>query len=421
MNRKLLQMAGARVRNTLEPALRVLDARRRKILPQMIRGILVVGSTVVTKIARGGRQVGQEFEAARKSFENHLNSAVWDQSEAQAVKQMERWVGRGVEGGTAIYVDNTEIAKLYAEKMEGLSWVRDADQSSRKGQTQTERGYWKLDALADVGKAGHPLPLTQLVYGVGQEGEGQFCSENEARRELYDRIQAAGAGQGLVVEDRGFDGDVNYQLLKARKLDFLIRQRGDRSVQDPRGRPLGTTKTLAKRVGLEHTVLLKFDRRGHKERWEVDYGWTQVRLPHVSGPLWLVVAHNRKAINPDDGWLMLLSTVPVENARTAERLLRTYVARWTIEEATRFLKTDIGMEQVRTLNFRAIRRLVQMAYWALLIVGLILRDITEGTLKKLEKLAEVVRKKVKFFAYRVRWALAKLLNPHLRQTPLAGI
>lgn len=417
----MLAMAQARLRRVLEPALKRVDAWRRQIIPQIVRGILVGGSTVITEVARHSRKADQSFEAARKSIENHLTSRAWDWDEPRAAAELERWVGRDVDALTPIWIDNTEIAKTYAEAMEGLGWIRDADESSHRGETRTEPGYWKLDAFAGAWDGTHPIPLAQLVYGIDVEGPGNFDSENEARSHLYDRIVAATEGRGVLVEDRGFDGDVNFQLLRARNLHFLIRLVGERYVNDPTGKTIGSAREVGRRVPIEGSTVLKFDRRGHKVRWEVRFGWREVRLPHVEGSMWLLAAQNVRARTPDERWLFFLTTVPIPDRRAAERLLKMYVGRWKAEEAIRFLKSDLGLEKVRALSFRALRRLVQMAYWAMLVVALVLRDAARATIEKLETLAEILPKQAAFLFYRVRWALAKLLAPPVSPLASAGL
>lgn len=417
MDRKLLRMAKARLGRVLEPALKVVDARRRGVLPRILQGIMIGGTTVVAEIARHMCGDPQEFEATRKSIEKHLNSGAWDDRESKATAAMERWVGRQVRTLTPIWVDNSEIAKPYARKMEGLSRVRDADQASRRRELVTEPGYWKLDAQAEIWKPGDPVPLAQLVYGIGAHTVGHLLSENEARATLYDRIAAATEGRGLIVEDRGFDGDVNYQLLRARKLHFLIRQVGERYVQDEHGQTLGSVRVVGERIFLEGQTILKFKRRGRKENWAIQFGYRSVRLPHVEGNFWLIGIRHLNVPVQDDRWIFLLTTVPIPDVRVAERLIRAYVRRWKIEEAIRFLKSDLGLEAVRTLKFRPLRRLVQLAYWAMLLVAFILKDASSQTVDRLEALAQIIPKEADFLYYRVRWALAKLLDPLL--APLA--
>jgi IS4 transposase len=58
---------------------------------------------------------------------------------------------------------------------------------------------------------------------------------------------------------------------------------------------------------------------------------------------------------------MLLTNLPVENLKDAQRILRYYARRWECEEAIRFLKSQVNLENIRTFRWSAICRLVLLA------------------------------------------------------------
>lgn len=55
---------------------------------------------------------------------------------------------------------------------------------------------------------------------------------------------------------------------------------------------------------------------------------------------------------------MLLTNLPVENLKDAQRILRYYARRRECEEEIRFLKSNVNLENIRTFHWSAIYRLV---------------------------------------------------------------
>jgi len=58
---------------------------------------------------------------------------------------------------------------------------------------------------------------------------------------------------------------------------------------------------------------------------------------------------------------MLLTSLPVETAKDARRVLGYYARRWECEEGIRLLKSEVRLERIRTFNWTAICRLVLLS------------------------------------------------------------
>jgi len=64
--------------------------------------------------------------------------------------------------------------------------------------------------------------------------------------------------------------------------------------------------------------------------------------------------------------LMLLTSLPVESAENARRIMGYYARRWECEEGIRFLKSEVNLERLRTFNWTAICRLVLLCVLVML-------------------------------------------------------
>jgi hypothetical protein len=383
------------------------DAYRKSFIPKLMTGVVKSGSLVAAQIAREIQREGETTQAAWKSIRHQLGSKLWDKREEQINRAFSRQQARWVDRRTVIAVDLSDLSKKYAKKMEQLDWVRDADESSRRKADVVGPGYWLFESYTFGWDEQTPIPLVNFVYSL--KG-GAFRSENAALEHGFHRIREATGGQGVLVIDRRGDAGFVLELLEALRMTFCTRLRGDRTLYDGDGRPLGDVVQVARGLPLGGRLVLKRRKRRRTLKLEVDYGYRRVHVAGVKQPLYLVAARGRFE-NVDradtEGWWYLLTSEPVLTAADAERVLRWYRLRWKAEEAVEFLKRDLGLEEVRLLRFRRIRRLVQIAFWVMALLVEVMAGLAESTLKKLYRLGQVLRTvAADFILYRIRRALA---------------
>lgn len=386
-----------RAKTFLKPLLGEMDAWRRDFLPRLIRGVARSQGLVVTEIVREAFENPEEFRAGYKSFSRHLNSAVWDEQEEEIDRAFQREMGRRVKERTIVAVDDGDLAKPYARKMENLGWVRDADKDV------LTRGYWGFEAYG-VEDPEAPFPLVNFAYDL--EG-GETPSRQHARRRGYEQIARATGGRGLIVEDRGFDGEENFRDLKACGLKWLIRQVGNRVILDEAGERLGILEEVVARWTLTHVAQVAGRLKNGKEQTKfVAYDWRPVRLPGVAGEYWLIAV--RGSVDPREEGLYLLTSDAVLTTVEAERMIRAYHHRWRAEDSIRFMKSELGLEGVRTLNFRPLRRLVRAAYWTMAIVSELRLSLTPEHVSRIVRQVGFFPRPVRSLYYRILAGLRSL-------------
>lgn len=78
-----------------------------------------------------------------------------------------------------------------------------------------------------------------------------------------------------------------------------------------------------------------------------------------------------------------------------------------MEEAIEFIKSALGLEKVRMLRGRRIRRLVMLAFWVMALLAEVLAELSESTRRKLYRLGQTLRNvAADFLLYRIRRAVA---------------
>jgi|FLYL01.1.fsa_nt_gi hypothetical protein len=414
MDRKLSRMILSRIGKFCSGILSATaDEYRKKFIPEVMAGVVKAGTLVAAEIARATQKEGETTRGAWKSIRNHLGSKLWDKREEAINREFSRQQARWVEPRTVIVVDLSDLSKKYARKMQHLGWVRDASESSRRKAEVVERGYWLFESCTFGWDERTPIPLVNFVYSLE---EGRFASENEVLEYGVREIHRATKGQGVITMDRRGDASFVLELLESLSMGFCVRLQKSRIVQDEEGRDVGTVAEVARRLVPQGRLRLKRRKGGRTLKIEVEYRYCRVYLGALKRPVYLVAAKGnfeRADKSDTEGWWYLLTTEPVLTPADAERVLRWYRLRWKAEEAIEFLKRELGLERVRLLNFRAIRRLVQIAFWVMALLVEVMAGLATSTLRKLYQLGQVLRAvAADFLLYRIRRALAVFLrNP----------
>ena len=141
-------------------------------------------------------------------------------------------------------------------------------------------------------------------------------------------------------------------------------------------------RQLAEHLDTPHRSWRTVKRRGKVILRFSQIGWVKVHLPGRDKALTLVVARSPG----NDVPFMLLTSLPVESAEDARRVLGYYARRWECEQGIRFLKFEVNLEGIRTFNWTAICRLVLLCVLVMLYLtwmlerkpGLADRLITAG-------------------------------------------
>jgi len=400
MRRKVADIVIGHSEDFLKPVLRVADKWRQRFLPRLLKAMVNSQRLVVTEAVREVLREPGGFRQEYKSFSRHLNSDVWDDQELEMQRVVESRVGATVAPLTPIVVDDGDLSKPYASKMEFLGSVLDGDQE------RINPGYWSFESyVAEHPEA--PQPLVNFPYSLA---DPQFPSRRHARREAYRRIARATGRRGVLIEDRGFDSEGNFEDLNEFGLKGLVRLVGNRTLMDSSGQSLGIVTDFVATWRLRFTALASgrwVD--GEETLVRVAYDWLPVRLPSVEGIFYLIAV--RRCQEPAEGGMYLLTTVPLLTPFDVVRMMRYYHHRWRVEDSIQFTKEELGIESVRTLNFRPLRRLLQVAYWIMGILSALRLRLTPKQLDELlHRFTAYFHRHVRLLHYRLLAAFQYILG-----------
>lgn len=215
--------------------------------------------------------------------------------------------------------DNTDLNKEYSKKLENLCVVRDAS-------SQIERyvnGYEVCEYVALTEKEKSPISLYSQIYSTTSD---DFKSENDETIKGEDKvieILNEYNRKPIFVRDRGYDANIFFEKDIKGDNKFVTRIKGNRHLLF-KGKNRLAEEVANNRKGKISTKLMY-----HGENKECSISYTRVQLPACKGTdITLVTIYGLS----DEGTMMLLTNLDVNDKETAEHIVRLYFLRWRIEE-----------------------------------------------------------------------------------------
>jgi hypothetical protein len=320
------------------------DSRRQRFLTDMIPGLIIANHVHLSKIARASGHGLEDVHVAEKRLRRHLGSEHWDMSPlADRLLQVS---AAKVGEDSLIVADLTDLAKYYAQKLEGLGRIHDGSEPDKR----LAPGYALFEAYVRVRRWQlFPLRIEPLKTYAGAP-----TSENAEILTHVQAIHRAAGGKGTWILDRGFDRRNLFTPLVADNLAFVARLVGDRHVCPGDGHSRAVT-VLAEEM--------------KPRRWPRPWprrGFTaccEVRLPEVSVEAFVLVVHWRWP-GSERPLLLLVSPRARRPRRTGRWFVKAYRRRWGVEDGTRGIKQQFALESFLVRSWRSIGRLLCLVSWA---------------------------------------------------------
>lgn len=328
---------------------------KQRFIRDMIFGIQAAKDVKLSNITRALDEAIKPKKTEERLSRNldmpGLGDAINEQIAGAAAKRVRK--------DTLIIVDPTDIRKQYAKRMPYLGRVRDGSTG------QLVNGYWGCLAVAcETGKR-KMIPLHQRLWSTRAPGT---VSENHQLLEIVETIRSGVGQRGIYVMDRGGDRCRLYNPLLKKQLRFIIRLTGRRDLM-VRGRKRNSLQ-LARgcRMGF-HDQIVRETEEGEKT-CQISYGFRRVKLPGKKQQLYLVVV-NGFGKEP----LMILTNVEVKNSRKALWfIVESYLSRWLVEDAIRFIKQSYRLEDIRLLSYRRLQNIMALVLAAVYFSAVWLGD-----------------------------------------------
>jgi hypothetical protein len=330
----------------------VLSLPAFKALCDISRGILASGSVIINQGAVKLAEKTTPKKTAERFYRNTRREGLSVNLRPFHMQRQCRYFNHE----TLIIVDESDIVKPHATRMEGLNKVRDGS-TGRNDQL----GYDLLNFIAyqkqDNGY--RMLPVSSDLYSDSMETDSII----NLLHDRIDEITIYGHNQGVFVFDRGFDSRINISHLVENQNSFIIRGVGKRNlIIDEEERPF---QEVCRSVPLVHC------HSGMTRDQHFHCGLQRVRVRTTPYPkkkaesveLWLVVA--RYESFHQKGYFYFLCDFPNQNLTEDEIISKTlnyYRLRWKIEQSHRQLKQDYKWESMQLMSYEGLKNL-NMIFW----------------------------------------------------------
>jgi hypothetical protein len=336
---------------------REFDRPAKKFVRELVAGIIVAQTLVVTNIARALSTGNSSFRTTYKRLLRRLGEV--DILPAKALQQERAF--REITDRTIIAIDLGDIAKPASKTLEYLGTIADGSDQHR-----LKPGYGLLGAVAinpdEEDKT--PQPLELKIYSSSSP---EFKSENTLLKDFISSIHKMADGRGIHVIDRGGDRGVILEHYFKIGAEFIIRM-NRRNLTDVDNQmvfktygPQGDRESLPFEAQLQRQAS-----EGNEKRSTmlIRFGFRRVMVTNletkVDHECTLVTAWSLTSSSP----MFLLTTRKVETADDALKIVTGYLARWSVEETYRFLKSGIGLEELRCFSFTKLKNLVAALFIA---------------------------------------------------------
>jgi len=346
LRHKITQFSGELSKN--------LDKTCRRFVSESIYGILSKESVILSEI---GRSLSGSV-SLKKIEERLCRQIAKPQIKNQIHQQIARLASGQIADDTLLVLDLSDVTKKYAHSMEYMAQVRDGSEGV------VTHGYWTVNIAATSLNSDQIIPLYHWLYSQNAPG---FESENDEILQAIQHIAKHTSNRGIWVMDRGADRETIILPLLRKKRRFIIRMVGNRDLLC--GNSKASVLALAHQCSCPYSDLVIRMHDGKEQVYRIEYGYLQVHMPERPDiPLYLLVV---KGFGEKP--MMLLTSIPLRrNRRILNRILRSYIKRWSIEETIRFLKQSYDFENIRVLSYIRLQNMAALLLAAIYFVAAVL-------------------------------------------------
>lgn len=374
-----------------------LSKPKKKFVMNMIYGIAKNQSCHLSQIARALDEKSKLINVIDRLSDQLMNFSDEDMKIVQ--KNYHELIMKYIPNEPLINLDNSEIVKEYASKLEDLDKVVDA--SSVKSQ-DVKAGYHLCEASVVTKNEKQPLSLYSQVYSTKSKG---FKSMNDETIKSIEAVKEIIKEKCTFVMDRGYDADVFYNYFMKKndcKDDFIIRLKGNRKLLF-KGKAKKVEEIAKARKGK-----IRMNMYFKEKDKETYVSHTRVALPkYAEQPLTLVIVYGLNEETP----LLLLTNKKVMGKDDVHKIVRGYMQRWRIEEGFRFKKQTYKFEKMLVRKLHAMNVINMLLMVHIGHMSLLAEKINQKLLViKIVERSQSIGKKAYLWLYRIQEGIREILH-----------
>jgi len=342
------------------------DQRLFKVFGQLLKGVIAAGVPIITRIAGAVIQSDdprRAFHVAKRYYRWLRNKRFRHQDLLKPAYALTRELYTSAKDKYVLVVlDFSNLEKPYGYEFEDLCILKATGRRpGPRFQKGLVPGYNQLVGLA---MAKDRVGLT-YARTISYESEDFVSLNREVFRAIRYSHTILNAHRLRFVCDSEFDDEKTFDFIVGLKEEFVFRLCHNRTllVGNRRREVLLADLILTIRRPIRFDSYFKISTRWRK--CQVNLGYIKVWLPGHERPYWLIVS---KVPTLREIWI-LLTNVPIRNAKQAKEVWFNYRRRWGIEQEFRFIKKEgLRIEDFKVQSLENIRRLVNVVLLAALLI-----------------------------------------------------
>ncbi len=330
-----------------------------KFVKEMLFGLCGTGSASVFNIAKNI----QDTVSTKKTSERLYRNLKREGLDLQLQEALLNIVCPKIKADSLIIVDDSDIEKPYARKMQGLKKVHNGSKATQS------MGYvlMNISACLDSDKGYKLLLVSSNLISTDLEMDS-------AKQLLQDRlveINIKSKGKGIFVFDRGYDDRELIGFLVNNGMSFILRGMGKRNVFEHQ-----VERNFRQIVG---QMKFQYELPGYKDNEVLHCATRKIGIRTDGHPsknansveASLVVARRYKHGRQKGKDFYIICNFPEANLtdrEIAEKAVTAYNKRWKIEEVHRQMKQDLKWESMRLASYQGLKNLNTLLCLALYFI-----------------------------------------------------
>ena len=347
------------------------DKRMKKVLENMLLGILGGQTPVITGIARqNGKTEGETWAVAKSMYRllgnKRLETKVIYQGLYEAGQQV---VERENPDYLVVAVDPVNFEKPYTQALEGVSVVHKATPPDLAGHARLAHGYPAITATIVNTK----VPVTSYANWFSYQ-TADFLSQNKELEQAFETTCRLYEGRKIrFVGDSGLDDQKMFAQVVKLEQEFTFRVSHLERIVEVYNDRLHRWETeklqgLTECVPYQATFQVLFKHAGQTKLDTIHFGWFKIRIPGTQKPLWILVADD-ETLNRQ---LVLITNIPLTKVAAVQQVYNDWRLRTRIEHGYRFdQEQGLDVEDMRVQTLDRMRRLFAVVLMAAQIVFVI--------------------------------------------------
>lgn len=347
------------------------DKRMKKVLENMLLGILGGQTPVITGIARqNGKTEGETWAVAKSMYRllgnKRLETKVIYQGLYEAGQQV---VERENPDYLVVAVDPVNFEKPYTQALEGVSVVHKATPPDLAGHARLAHGYPAITATIVNTK----VPVTSYANWFSYQ-TADFLSQNKEVEQAFETTCRLYEGRKIrFVGDSGLDDQKMFAQVVKLEQEFTFRVSHLERIVEVYNDRLHRWETeklqgLTESVPYQATFQVLFKHAGQTRLDTIHFGWFKIRIPGTQKSLWILVADD-ETLNRQ---LVLITNIPLTKVAAVQQVYNDWRLRTRIEHGYRFdQEQGLDVEDMRVQTLDRMRRLFAVVLIAAQIVFVI--------------------------------------------------